>query len=139
MAKGDSAASSHYWRKEDEKCLHDVKKFAGPSVMLPNKTTITANQRGQLSLSDELSSQAQTAMILPQLKSASLISIGQLCDDECDVILNKRVLVAIKNEKVILTGVRNKYDKLWDIPVHKSTISAQNYSFPEIHPSIYHT
>ena len=139
MAKGDSAASSHYWRKEDAICLHDVKKFAGPSVMLPNKVMITASQRGQLSLSDELSSPAQTAMILPQLKSASLISIGQLCDDECDVILNKRVLVAIKNKKVILTGIRNKYDKLWDIPIHKSTISPQNYSLPEIHPSIYST
>ena len=105
MAKGDSAASSHYWRKEDEICLNDVKKFAGPSVLLPNKETITATQRGQLSLSPELSSQAQTAMILPQLKSASLISIGQLCDDDCDVLLNKQHLIAIKNKKVILTLV----------------------------------
>ena len=105
MAKGDSAASSHYWRQEDEMCLNDVKHFAGPSVLLPNKEKIAATQRGQLSLSTDLSSQAQTAMILPQLKSASLISIGQLCDDDCAVILDKQLLVAIKNKKVILTGV----------------------------------
>ena len=61
-------------------------------------------------------------MILPQLKSASLISIGQLCDDNCDVHLNKTKLVAIKNDKVILEGTGNYVDGLWDIPVHKQTV-----------------
>ena len=63
MAKGDSAASSHYWRQEDEMCLTDVEHFAGPSVLLPNRESIMANQRGQIALSPELSSRAQTAMI----------------------------------------------------------------------------
>ena len=60
---------------------------------------ITADWKGQLQLSDELSATTQTIMILPQLKSASLISIGQLCDDNCDVLLNKTKLIAIKNNK----------------------------------------
>ena len=119
IAKGDSAASSHYWRKEDAQCLENVQHFAGPSVLLPNQETIQANQRGQLPLSPALSPQAQMTMILLQLKSALLISIGQLCDDECDVLLNKHHLIAMKDKKVILTGVRNPYDKLWDIPVQK--------------------
>ena len=69
IAKDDSAASNHYWRQEDSECLEDVKKFAGPSLLLPNSTTIVANQRGQLPLSPELSKRAQTAMILPTLKA----------------------------------------------------------------------
>ena len=137
IAKGDSAASSHYWRQEDAQCLEKIQNFAGPSVLLPNRETITANQKGQLPLSSALSTRAQTAMILPQLKSASLISIGQLCDDECDVLLNKQHLIAIKDKKVILTGVRNPYDKLWDIPVQKHTIASQNFCMPNIHPAIY--
>ena len=47
-------------------------------------------------MSEELSAQAQAAMTLPHLKSVSLISIGQLCDDNCDVLLNKSHLIAIK-------------------------------------------
>ena len=96
IAKGDSVASSYYWRQQDAQCLDNVQNFAGPSVLLPNQETIQANQRGQLPLSPALSPQAQTAMILPQLKSASLISIGQLCDDECDVLLNKHHLIVMK-------------------------------------------
>ena len=98
---------------------------------------ITADRKGQLQLSDELSATAQTAMILPHLKSASLISIGQLCDDNCDVLLNKTKLIAIKNNKIILQGIRNPFDNLWDIPVKKQHISPQNYQTPAIHPAIY--
>jgi hypothetical protein len=36
-AKGDSAASSHYWHKEDKHVLSAVKTIQGPAVMLPNK------------------------------------------------------------------------------------------------------
>ena len=39
-------------------------------------------------------------MIFPVLKSASLISIGQLYDDDCDVLLNETKLVAIKANKL---------------------------------------
>ena len=78
-------------------------------------------------------------MILPGLKSASLISIGQLCDDDCDVLLNKTKLVAIKDNKIILKGTRNYSDGLWDIPIYKRRISEQNYPDPSIHPGIYAT
>ena len=87
-------------------------------------------------LSTKLSTHAQTAMILPHLKSTLLISIGQLCNDNCNVLLNKSCLIAIQNNKIILEGIRNSYDNLWDIPVKKN-ISPQNYQIPAIHPAIY--
>ena len=76
-------------------------------------------------------------MILPGLKSALLISIGQLCDDGCNVLLNNKKLLAIKNKAIILKGDRNYSDGLWDIPIYKTSISRQNYDEPNIHPGMY--
>ena len=77
-------------------------------------------------LLEELSAQAQTTMILPHLKSVLLISIGQLCDENCDVLLSKSHLIVIGNNMIILEETRNPYDKLWDTPVKKQKISQQN-------------
>ena len=107
IAKGDSAASHHYWRQEDVNTLSNLRKDTTAKVTLPNAEAIPSNLRGKLSLSSELSAPAQTAIVLPQLKSSSLISLGQLCDDNCDINLNKTTLKVIKNNKVIMRGIRN--------------------------------
>ena len=137
MAKGDSAASHHYWREEDKKVLDNIESYSGPSVLLPNNSTIAVTSKGQLALSSNLSARAKNAMILPGLKSASLISIGQLCDDGCNVLLNDRKLYALKNKEIVIEGDRNPSDGLWDIPIFKTSISKQNYPAPHIHPGIY--
>ena len=54
---------------------------------------------------------------MPQLKSSSSISLGQLCDDGCNVLLNKKDLKVFKDTKLILKGCRNLSDGLWDIPI----------------------
>ena len=58
---------------------------------------------GKKNLDDDLfchyqknSPTASTALILPGLKIVSLISIDQLCDDDCDVYLNKQILIVVK-------------------------------------------
>ena len=76
-------------------------------------------------------------MISPGLKRASLISIGQLCDDSCTVLLNKRKMLAIKENQIILEGNRNYSDGLWDIPIYNKDIKKDSYPTPDIHPSIY--
>ena len=43
-------------------------------------------------------------LVLPKLTSSNLISLGQLCDDNCEILLNKNEMKAIKNNKVILKG-----------------------------------
>ena len=115
--KGDSAPSSHYLCEEDKQCLKNIKPFHGPPTLLPDNSTITADKKVILPLSEELSPEAQTTMMLPNLKSASLILIGQLCDNNCYVILNKDRLITIHNKKV--QGMRNRCDNLWDITVQK--------------------
>ena len=51
-------------------------------------------------------------MILPGLNSASLISIGQLCDDQYDVNLNKKIIKAVKDKEIILEETKYHTDGL---------------------------
>ena len=44
-----------------------------------------------------------------------MLSIGQLCDDNCWGLFNKKDLLRFKNKKLILKGKRNKTDGLWDV------------------------
>ena len=129
-AKGDSAASHHYWRQEDIACLSNMLNLPSTSVLLPNANTITSSKQGILPLSSLLSTQAKKALVLPQLQSSSLISLGQLCDDDCTVQLNKHFLKVFKNKNLIMKGIRNQYDGLWDIPVNKTTIQHTNCIIP---------
>ena len=88
-------------------------------------------------MSPLLSADAKTAQILPKLSSSSLISLGQLCDDDYLVVLHKKVLLAIKDKEIILRGIRNPVDRLWDIPVSKNNITDDNYPIPHTHPGLY--
>ena len=83
IAKADSGASAHYFKPGDAATvLHNLTTTPnGPSVYLPNGTILQAQQKGQLLLSEHLSTKAQTTQILDGIAESSLISIGQLCDD----------------------------------------------------------
>ncbi len=48
------------------------------------------------------------------------MSIGQLCDDNCWAILDKRFLHVYKAARLLLKGYRNKTDGLWDIHIPSS-------------------
>ena len=64
-------------------------------VQLPNNVTIQATQSRELTLHKNLSAKAKRVFILPKPKSANMISIGQLCDDDNNVVFNKRHSIAI--------------------------------------------
>ena len=63
---------------------------------LADNTTIQAKAVGTLPLSSELSLPAKEAHVFSELKHP-LLSLGQLCDDDCDILLTKTKLVAKKN------------------------------------------
>ena len=63
--------------------------------------------------------------------------MGPLCDDGCTVILTDKELAAIKKNKVVLRGKRNRKDGLWDIPLRNHTTCMDNYNISQVHPSIY--
>ena len=99
FAKGDSGASGHYLRKNDAKAGTHHTTTNGPSVELPHGSTMQSNEKCLLLLPTCLSTQARTAHIFDNLKSASLISLGQLCDDDCEIWLHKHGLQVFKNNK----------------------------------------
>ena len=89
IAKCNSVANYHYWRTEHKYCLTDMKLFKSPSVLFPNTETIAADEKGSLQLSNKLLKEAKTSMALAQLRSSSLISIGQLCDNNYKILFTK--------------------------------------------------
>ena len=60
--------------------------------------------------------------MLPKLTNSSLLSIGQLRDDNCAAFFRKHDLHVFKNNKLVLNGVRNYFDGLWDVllPQHEN-------------------
>ena len=109
------------------------KKYDGPTVLLPDAGTITPTLQGQLLLSKKISKQAQRATALLALKRSSPISLGQLYDNNRTVILDKNKMVAIKEDEIILQGIRNCLDGLWVIPILKSRLQSDNYNDPTLH------
>ena len=55
------------------------------------------------------------AQIFDGLHSDSLISLGQMCDDDCTTILYNNEINMIKHKKIILKGHINKTEVLWEI------------------------
>ena len=131
-AKADSGASRHFWRACDKAILQNIRPIIGPKVALPNGATIQATEAGTLPLRN-LSAKAKEVQIFKGLKSASLISIGQLCDDGCDVHLARDKMIVKKNNDVILIGPRNYQDGLWDVNLtpHQAQSSTLNVNIQQ--------
>ena len=101
-------------------------------VKLPDSTIIQATHKGIIPLHHSLLSQAQQAYSFPKITNSSLISIGQICDDNCTAIFNKQDLkiykdtdVHIVSGKSIINGTRNDTDGLWDIHIHSNDTQPQ--------------
>ena len=116
ITKGDSGATNHYFALRDKNGLNNCIPSENPiEVTLPNAATLHSTEEANLPF-DHLSPTGSKVDIFPGLRH-SLISLGQLCDDGCEIKLNKHKLIATKEGKVILEGHRNLSDKLWDIPL----------------------
>ena len=97
MDKGDSGASTHFIREKDAHSLLNNTMYNGPAVQQPDNTQLKTTCTGILPISATLSTKAKQALLLPNLKSASLISLDHLCNDIYDVILLEERLKVIKN------------------------------------------
>ena len=131
MAKGDSAATGHFFMLGDAAVLKNVKKECGINVTLPDDDVIESSHTAQLPTKFSLPTAATKTSILPRLASSSLISLPQFCDNDCECLLTKDSLHVVKggnfvldpNNKgtQILYGFRNQHDRLWDIPIPQNT------------------
>ena len=117
-------------------CLKHMQKNTLFRVTLPNAEEIPSTITGQLLLSIALSKKSQQAVVLSQLKSLSLISLEQLCNDDCNIQLTKKDLKVYKYKELLLYRTRNTSDRLWDIPI-KTQLQSSNYVQPKLKGNLY--
>ena len=90
------------------------------SVQLPSGQLISNTHDTHLPIFD-LPPTATLARIFPSLRSASLVSIGQLCDAGCKATFDSQKVKVTKNGKVLLTRVRNLHNHLWEFKLTQTT------------------
>ena len=101
----------------------------GPTVQLPNNATINATKTGSIPLSIRLSTHAKKSHVFVRLNSASIISLGQLCDDECIDILDKNDINILKKRHLFYRDTETRqmiyrtypYQDHWDIALIQSS------------------
>ena len=112
----DSAATHHYLEREALPHCKNIRAAQGPKVTIANGGTISPVSRASLPIANSLSQVAQHAFVFDDLKTGSLISVGQLCDDDCIAIFSRYDVKILKNNKIIIVGKRTD-NGLWDIPI----------------------
>lgn len=140
ITKGDSAALQHYWQETDKHVLKNLQPTSGTSVILPDGDILLETEKGAINISDKLTTKAQTAIILQNLDSLSLISLGQVCNDNCTIVLNSDSLYAAKTKDIainvdkkrkMMKWTQNYTDGLYDIPVYQERIN-NNFVLPTL-------
>ena len=117
FAKEDIASSWNYWREENINCLQNMIHKKEPDMKLPGSSQTNTTQQCKLPLTSSLSKEASAIVVLPSLKSSSLIALCQSWEDHCRVILDQKKLYVEKDNKLVLEGKRNLIDELWDKPI----------------------
>ena len=128
VLKADTGASKHYLRKKDATILTNVGRTdSSINVHLPNNAVLKSNISGYIPIR-QLSASAKQAYVLPTLTNTSLLSIGQLCNDNCIATFTKEKMFIIKQGQLILTGMRNYTDGLWDVHCKQSSQQTHKYT-----------
>jgi hypothetical protein len=81
---------------------------------MPNGTTIQSSHTCNLLLND-MPHQAEQAHILPGLVHNSLISVGQLCDNECIVTFTQDQVTVSRKGKDVMYISRDPKSRLWRV------------------------
>ena len=76
------------------------------------------------------SRQAKHEEILPNLHS-NLISIGQLCDNECIVTFDKHKVIVSKNKDITIEGYWDPTNGLWRFPIRHPSQNNKQANIPE--------
>ena len=81
---------------------------------------MSPTRKAILPLPNTFTRNAKIAYSFNNLKSGSLISIGQLCDDDCIAIFTKYIVKIIKKNKILIKGRRTQ-NGLWKLPIGTET------------------
>ena len=106
-ALSDTAATAHYLHPSAlPHFSHVAHTKSGPTVQVANRNIINPAFSATLQLSNKLSSRAHSDHVFNDIKTGSLISMGQLCNDDYVAIFAKFDVKILKPNQVIITGLR---------------------------------
>ena len=77
---------------------------ANVTVLSASSNIMTSKLSGLLPLSPLLSHTAQRAFVLNDLCTTTLVSLTQICDDDCTAIFLKKDGKIVKNHEIIING-----------------------------------
>ena len=104
--KADSGSRKTYIRPQNKEILHQQQMIKdSPQIKILNRMSMHAIQSGILPLHEFLSKEAKQASVLEGLSNTSLLSIRQLCDDDCIVIFDKKNMHVFKKGQCIMRGI----------------------------------
>ena len=123
----DMGATGHYLDTTAEQyCTNTQHTNARPSIRVANSKNIDTTKRVLVPLAKELLTKAKVRHIFDSLQSGSLITIGQLCNNDCVALFTKYDVKIYKDGLVIIVGEHNETNSLWNIPLApKPTLTPQ--------------
>ena len=120
----NSGATGTFVASSDVPHLRQLQTLSnGPTVLSASGEVMTSTLHGTLPLSPLLSDVAQSAFVLDNLRTGTLVSLSQLCDDDCIAIFSKLDVKIVKKGIVLITGRRTS-NGLWTIPLALPTHQA---------------
>ena len=94
----NTTATSHYLNTDDlPHCYYITRTTSGPTVQGDNGNTIKNSYWATLKFSNKIYSKAQSSHVFKDIATGSLISMGQLYDDDCIAIFTKFDVISLKH------------------------------------------
>jgi hypothetical protein len=121
LAIADTGSTAHFGTI-DAPVINKRLSLNPISIRNPNGTIMTSTHEADLDL-PMLPPAARRIHIVPELASASLISMGQLCDAGCSVAFTASNVNVSINDIIVLTGHRTPNTLLWHFPLPTPTPS----------------
>ena len=113
----DSGATGSFVTSSNQSALTNITATdAGFTIIAANGHSMPLHAEGRVRLSPALKSTSQYAFVLGDLKIGTVISLSQLCDNDCIALFMKYRVKIIMNIKVIITGQQDD-NGLWSIPL----------------------
>ena len=110
----DSGSTDTLIRKSESNILKNITPHTGLTVKLPNGELIKSCAIGDLPISpsgDTISAYVFSDNILQH----SLLSLSDLCNSGCTVVLTNTDIKINKGTNIIMHGTKQEHDKLWHI------------------------
>jgi hypothetical protein len=134
-AIADSGSTAHFCTVS----AHLINKLVTSrpiGITNPNGTEMYSTHEAELDL-PSLPFAARRVHIVPALSTASLLSMGQLCDSGCCIVFDACSVKVYFNDDVILAGERTTATGLWHLSLHPPTpLPAQQLPAPSRAPLV---